>query len=128
MPPKEDYSNVQSYLVPDQTAKQDFNKPRLTLVPMQIVWDIAKVREYAVQHKYHDKNNWKQVAPERLIDAMIRHVFRFIEDPYGLDEETGLPHLYHIETNAAFLSVLMKPRFDLRMGEENKADVVIHES
>ena len=105
----------------DQTAKQDANKPRLSLVPMQIVWDIAKVREYAVQHKYFDKNNWMQVEPERLIEALIRHAFRFIDDPYGLDEETGLPHLYHLETNACFLSVLMKNEFDKRMNGDTDA-------
>ena len=30
----------------DQTAKADAGKARLSLVPTQIIWDIAEVREY----------------------------------------------------------------------------------
>ena len=36
-----------------QIAKADHGKPRLTLVPMQILFDIAMVREYG-NMKYHD--------------------------------------------------------------------------
>ena len=32
----------------DQTIKADAGKPRLTLVPQQIIYDIAKVREYGL--------------------------------------------------------------------------------
>ena len=95
----------------DQKAKADAGKPRLTLVPMQIIWDIAKVREWAVTNKYHDPENWKQVSAERYRDALMRHVLRYIADPYGVDDETGLPHLYHVATNCAFLCELEKERY-----------------
>ena len=89
-----------------QDAKQDADKPRLTLVPMSIVWDIAKVREFAVAHKYKDPDNWKTVAPERYREAAFRHFLRYLDDPQGVDEESGLPHRWHLETNLAFLAAL----------------------
>lgn len=89
-----------------QDAKQDADKPRLTLVPMSIVWDIAQVREFAVTHKYKDPDNWKTVAPERYREAAFRHFLRYLDDPQGVDEESGLPHRWHLETNLAFLAAL----------------------
>jgi hypothetical protein len=93
---------------PDQTAKADKGKPRLTLVPMQILWDIAAVREWATANKYPDTTNWKQVEPERYHEALLRHVLRYIDNPDGVDDESGLPHLYHVATNVAFLAELEK--------------------
>lgn len=89
-----------------QDAKQDADKPRLTLVPMSIVWDIAQVREFAVTHKYKDPDNWKTVAPERYREAAFRHFLRYLDDPQGVDKESGLPHRWHLETNLAFLAAL----------------------
>lgn len=90
-----------------QDAKQDADKPRLTLVPMSIVWDIAKVREYGCK-KYPDGGveNWRQVSPERYREAAFRHFLRYLDDPQGVDEESGLPHRWHLETNLAFLAEL----------------------
>lgn len=90
-----------------QEAKQDADKPRLTLVPMSIVWDIAKVREYGCK-KYPDGGveNWRQVSPERYREAAFRHFLRYLDDPQGVDEESGLPHRWHLETNLAFLAAL----------------------
>lgn len=90
----------------DQTAKADAGKPRLTLVPMQIVWDIAEVREFGCI-KY-TPDNWKRVEPERLREALLRHVLRYIDDPDGVDDETGLPHLSHVACNVAFLCAKRK--------------------
>lgn len=92
----------------DQRAKADKGKLRLTLVPTQIIWDIAEVREYA-HKKYGDgADEWAKVNARRYVEAMYRHFLKFIEDPLGNDEESGLPHLWHIECNAAFLSELYK--------------------
>lgn len=95
-----------------QDAKQDADKPRLTLVPMSIVWDIAQVREFAVTHKYKDPDNWKTVAPERYREAAFRHFLRYLDDPQGVDEESGLPHRWHLETNLAFLAALEGEKHD----------------
>ena len=93
--------------VPDQTAKSDAGKPRVSLVPSAIVRCIAKVREYGLT-RYADPDNWKRVSVERYRDAMYRHVLSYIDDPHGVDEESGLPHLWHIACNVAFLCALEK--------------------
>lgn len=90
-----------------QTAKADAGKPRLTLVPRQIIWDIAAVRVYGNQ-KYGDPENWRQVEPERYRDALMRHLMAYLDDPKSVDEESGLPHLWHLACNAAFLCELEK--------------------
>lgn len=92
---------------PAQEAKADAGKERLTLVPMQIVFDIAKVREFG-NAKYHDPDNWKRVEPERYREAAFRHFLKYIDDPLGVDEESGLPHRFHLECNLAFLAEMEK--------------------
>ena len=91
-------------MIEDQKAKADAGKLRLTLVPREIIRGIARVRMYGV-NKYSDGgvNNWKRVSAERYRDAMYRHMFAYLDDPYGVDEESGLPHLWHLATNVAFL-------------------------
>jgi hypothetical protein len=86
----------------DQTIKADVGKEQLHLVPMQILRDIAVIRKYG-NDKYGDSDSWKRVAPERYIDAMLRHAIAFVEDPKSVDEESKLAHLWHLATNVAFL-------------------------
>ena len=87
--------------------KYDNGKPKLTLVPTQILVDIARVREYGIE-KYKDPDNWKRVEIERYRDAAFRHFIAYINDPYGVDEESGLPHLSHLACNIAFLCELQE--------------------
>lgn len=90
--------------LPDQTAKADAGKPRLSLVPMQIMFDIAEIREYGCG-KYPDggPDNWKQVEPDRFVDALLRHLLRFVQDRNSVDAESGKSHLSHAACNMAFL-------------------------
>ena len=85
-----------------QEAKADAGKLQLTLVPRQIINDIAAVRMYG-NKKYHDPDNWKTVEIERYRDALFRHLLAYLDDPKGKDPESGLPHLWHIACNVAFL-------------------------
>ena len=94
----------------NQNAKADNGKAKLSLVPMQILYDIARIREYGNQ-KYHDPDNWKQVAPERYRDAMLRHMVAYIKDPDSIDDESGLPHLWHLACNVAFLCDMDHEKF-----------------
>lgn len=96
---------VGEYTLANQEAKSDAGKPRLTLVPTQILIDVARVREYG-NLKYGDPENWKTVELERYRDAFFRHWLAYLNDPNGLDEESGLPHLWHAECNLAFISEL----------------------
>lgn len=93
---------------PNQECKKDAGKPRIALVPMQILRDVAEVRGWAVDNKYHDPDNWKEVELDRYINAMLRHTIAFVEDMESKDEESGLYHQYHAETNWAFISELLK--------------------
>lgn len=93
----------------DQSAKADAGKPRLTLVPRQIIFDIAKVREYGCA-KYKDPDNWKRVSAERYRDAAYRHFMAYLDDPASMDEESGLPHLWHLACNIAFLCEMERPK------------------
>lgn len=85
-----------------QKAKADSGKAQLTLVPRRIIWDIARIRMYGTE-KYHDPDNWKKVEPERYRDAAFRHFLAYLDDPFGVDSESGLPHLWHLACNIAFL-------------------------
>lgn len=86
----------------DQTIKADAGKERLTLVPREIIKGIARVREYG-NSKYGDSESWRRVEVERYRDAAYRHWLRYLDDPHGVDDESGLPHLWHVACNIAFL-------------------------
>ena len=94
---------------PSQTAKADAGKPRLTLVPMQMMFDVAEVREYGCR-KYPNGgvDNWKKVEPQRYREAAFRHFLRYLDDPHGKDEESGIEHFKHLECNIAFLAEMEK--------------------
>lgn len=86
----------------NQKIKADCGKPRLSLVPVEIMRCIARVREFGNQ-KYGDSDSWRKVEVERYRDAMLRHTLAYIENPEGKDEESGMPHLWHLACNVAFL-------------------------
>ena len=86
----------------NQAIKADAGKPHLTLVPPGILYAIARVREYGVQ-KYGTVESWRQVETDRYRDALYRHWLAYLRDPAGVDVESGLPHLWHLATNAAVL-------------------------
>ncbi len=92
----------------NQQAKADAGKPRLSLVPSEIIRCIARVREYG-NRKYGSSEGWRMVEIERYRDAAYRHLLAYIDDPAGVDEESGLPHLWHLACNVAFLCELEKP-------------------
>ena len=85
--------------------KADAGKAPISLVPTGIIWAIAKVRDYGVNVKYPEtgRDGWRTIDIERIRDAMGRHFLRYLADPDGVDEESGLPHLWHCAVNCAFL-------------------------
>lgn len=93
----------------NQTVKRDKGKLQLTLVPREIIRDIARVRMYGVE-KYTDPDNWRKVEVERYRDALMRHMLDYLDDPDGVDAESGLSHLAHIACNVAFLCELKKEK------------------
>lgn len=89
----------------NQEVKQDAGKPRLSLVPMSVLWAVAYVREHGVK-KYKDPENWRKVEPHRYKDALLRHITAYIDDEDSIDEESGLLHLWHAACNIVFLIAL----------------------
>lgn len=87
----------------DQTIKADEGKPELSLVPTQVIKDIADVRMYGVK-KYGDNESWRMVEKQRYIDALYRHLLDYIDNNKAVDEESGIPHIKHMACNIAFLS------------------------
>ena len=96
----------------NQDVKADKGKLRPTLVPVSIIRAIAAIREYGVQ-KYLDRDgkekieNWRDVEPQRYRDAAYRHWLAYLAGEKK-DQESGLPHLWHLACNIAFLIELEK--------------------
>ena len=90
---------------PSVAMKHDKKKPRYSLLDRAFVWGIVKVLEFGAE-KY-EVNNWRKgFQYSRILDAAQRHLDEFSQGN-RLDEETGLPHLYHLGCCIMFLS-----RFD----------------
>lgn len=85
----------------NREAKADRGKMRPTLVPVSLIRAVTAIREYGCK-KYHDPNNWLQVEPQRYRDALYRHWLAYLSGE-TTDAESGLPHLWHLACNAAFL-------------------------
>lgn len=107
----------------EQTAKADAGKIRPSLVPTSLIRAVATIREYGCK-KYHDPENWRQVEEQRYIDAAYRHFLAVVDDPKSVDQESGLPHLWHLAANVAFLieienekhPVIRDLKYDLQQG------------
>ena len=84
--------------------KHDGGKPRLDLVPLEIIEAVGTVMTFGMQ-KYGEAS-YRQVDPKRYRAALMRHIYRWLKDPHGVDEDSGLPHLWHIACNVAFLCEL----------------------
>ena len=95
----------------NQDAKADAGKLELSLVPTEIIRDIATIRMYG-NRKYPKggKDNWKQVEKQRYIDAMYRHWLAYVDDNNAIDEESGYPALWHCACNIAFLCEMEKEK------------------
>ena len=97
-------------------AKYDDGKPRPSLVPVEAIEAIMQVREFG-KAKYADAEDWRKVPREKWLDALLRHVLHIWDNPLALDYESGLPALWHVITNAAFLCAAYKDDLDPARGE-----------
>lgn len=93
-----------------EEAKDYTGKINYCLVPRRLLTAVARIREYG-NRKYASggPNNWKKVEPARWREAAFRHFLAYLDDPLGMDEESGLPHLWHLACNIAFLCELDDP-------------------
>lgn len=87
-----------------QSCKDTKGKPKLSLVPPQILFDIAEVREYGnKKYPLGGKDNWKNVDIDDYKDALLRHTLKYLQDPKGKDSESGIEHYKHMACNMAFI-------------------------
>lgn len=86
--------------------KHDGGKPMLALVPPILIKAVGTVMTYGAD-KY-GVGKWKNVDPDRYRNAMMRHLCEYLENPHGNDKDSGLPHLWHLACNVAFLLELEK--------------------
>lgn len=100
------FREIMQSAVDAQTAKKDGGKPHPSYVPVEIIKAVMDVREFAVNGKYPDPRNWMTVSVDRYHEALLRHVLAIWNDPFSVDEESGLLHLSHIATNVAFMLAL----------------------
>ena len=92
---------------PEQEAKADHDKPRPSQVPPALIRGVMGVRGYGTK-KYKDPDNWRRVEAQRYWDALLRHALAAWNDWTAVDPESGMPHLWHIATNASFLMQYME--------------------
>ena len=112
--------NDNGFLNNDQQStvdpKQDKGKPHPSYVPVELIKEVMAIREMGTA-KYGSPDNWKKVSIERYHDAMLRHVLACWEDPFSVDDESGMLHLSHIACNVAFMLALHK---EMQDGTEQK--------
>lgn len=101
-------------------AKSDQGKPKLSLVPTKLIFAIEKIRSYG-NKKYPEGgiDNWKTVEPGRHFEAMLRHAIKCWNDPFAIDPESGLPHMFHMACDMAFFIELNWEEFMKRLGKSN---------
>lgn len=101
-----DYIEVSDLMNP---YKDTTGKPKLSLVPPQIIFDIAEVREYGnAKYPSGGKDNWKKVDIDDYKDALLRHTMEYLKDPKSKDEESGIEHYKHMACNIAFICEMEK--------------------
>lgn len=97
-------------------------KAEIHQVPTSLTFAVAKTLAYG-QQKYA-KANWRKGMSWMVVyDCVQRHMMKWLDGEL-VDEESGLPHLYHVATNVAFLIEYAEtcPELDDRQkGAINKA-------
>lgn len=108
----DDYDLIEYPEPSDCPGKEWTGKLELSYVPSQIIRDIAEVRMYG-DAKYKDPDSWKVVPTKQWIDALYHHMLEFVDNPNGVDNESGIPHYKHMACNLAFICEQMKEDEDV---------------
>lgn len=85
----------------EEGLRYNEGKIMMDLLPEYPIREMAKVFTYGA-NKYAPYNWLKGLSWMKTLASMKRHISRF-EAGEDFDEETGLPHMAHAMTNAAFL-------------------------
>lgn len=85
--------------------KDERGKSRVSLIDMSYVMGIIETFEHGAET--YELNNWLQLKPETLYNAMFRHLAAMAMGEY-YDSKSGLPHLFHVGANAMMIYTLTK--------------------
>ena len=80
--------------------KFDQGKTRFGLLVPEFVRAVAEIVTFGAA-KYAP-NNWQHVESERYVDALLRHIYAWLEGEQ-VDQESHLHHLAHAACNIMFL-------------------------
>ena len=97
-----DARQLANTLTRDQTIKADGGKPRMELIPTSALYSLGRVLTHGAE-KY-SPNSWQNVEVERYVGALLRHLCAFLDDPTGVDADSGLKHTEHLLANAVFIN------------------------
>ncbi|MFA6336189.1 MAG: dATP/dGTP diphosphohydrolase domain-containing protein [Bacteroidales bacterium] len=88
--------------------KDDLDKLKWDLLPMDVIEDVVKVLTYGAK-KYSD-DNWKLIDNpiNRYYSAMMRHLIDWKVYNEQNDKESGLPHLAHALCCLVFINWFSK--------------------
>jgi hypothetical protein len=94
--------------------KNDREKPDLSLIPMDALWEMARAFTYGA-HKYGRHNYREGIEISRLLAASMRHITQFNEGE-DYDEESKALHLGNAMAGLAMAIYMYKnkPEMDNR--------------
>jgi hypothetical protein len=93
------------------TIKADKGKLMLNLIPPSLYEAVGAVLTYGAR-KYKPYG-WQEATggdEQGYIAAMLRHIVACLRDMDSIDNESGLPHLWHVAANVAILLDLIDRR------------------
>lgn len=82
-------------------VKDKKGKPRMSLILPHAAEALVRIREYGLK-KYPDANNWRKVDKADWLDALMRHLMKYL-DGEEIDDESGYPHLWHALANLSYM-------------------------
>lgn len=90
----------------NKDAIGDINKPRLSLIPKEALWELGKA--LTTGEKRYGSQNWRGGIPlSILVDAAMRHMTQFI-DGEDVDQQSQTHHLGCALANLSFAISLHK--------------------
>ena len=94
--------------------KHDEGKPRLDLLPVEALEEIALVLAFG--EKKYGTHQWRNGFQwSRIYGALLRHLFAFMRGE-DYDKESGISHLGHMGACALFLITHWK----LKLGKDDR--------
>lgn len=97
----EDINHLIQHESQEGAIRYNQGKPEFSYIDLNALEDCARVLEFGA--KKYSRNNWDKGFPiSSILNSMMRHIAA-LQRGEEIDEESGLPHVGHIQCNAMFL-------------------------